>query len=66
MFSRLFCLCLIVMTLGGCSMFVGGLVGAAITPFVQPQVDRALNAIGAPWVDPGGTEPVHNYDSGKS
>ena len=48
----------LILALGACeplSVWVAGAIGAAVTPIVQPQVDRGLNVIGAQWIDPGGT-----------
>jgi hypothetical protein len=53
---------LLLIGLNGCSILVGGIVGAAITPFIQPQVDRVLGVVGADFVDPGGVQSVKQYD----
>jgi hypothetical protein len=55
-------LCLLLVTLTSCAPLVGGIVGAAVTPLVQPQIDRALAAIKQDWVDPGGVSAVNTYD----
>ena len=52
-------------TLGGCAPLVGGVVGAAVAPFVQPLIDRSLVIVHGDWVDPGGTEAVRSYDEKK-
>ncbi len=44
----------IMITCSGCSIVIAGIVGAAVTPLVQPQVDRVLKATGLDWVDPSG------------
>lgn len=48
--------------LNGCAMLVGGIVGAAVTPLITPQADRALAALGLDWIDPDGTDKVKTYD----
>lgn len=53
----------LLIVLNGCSMLVAGVVGAAVTPIVQPIVDRGLVSIGADWVDPAGTAAVKPTDS---
>ena len=49
---------LLIGCLNGCSMLVAGVVGAAVTPLVQPVVDRALHASGLDFIDPAGTDAV--------
>lgn len=48
--------------LNGCAMLVGGIVGAAITPLIQPQADRVLYTLGLDFIDPDGTDKVKQYD----
>lgn len=52
-------------SLSGCGVIVGGVVGASLTPFVQPIVDRALNHLGMTWVDPSNITTIRDYDAGK-
>lgn len=55
--------CLVMLgSLNGCAMLVGGIVGAAVTPLIQPQADRALVALGLNWIDPDGTDKVKTFD----
>jgi hypothetical protein len=51
-------LALVTWLLSGCSLLVAGVVGAAVTPLVQPQIDRALHELDLDWVDPAGTDAV--------
>ena len=44
--------------LNGCALVPSAVVGAALTPFVQPMVDRALDKLGLGVVDPGGVQAV--------
>ena len=50
----------------GCALIpgaiVGGVIGAAMAPIVQPIVDRALVKVNANWVDPAGTDAVKTND----
>lgn len=50
------------LSLGGCALIpgaiVGGVAGAVVTPFIQPQVDRGLVAIHLDKIDPGGAAAV--------
>lgn len=50
--------------LSGCAMVVGGIVGAALTPLVQPQADRILGVLGLDFLDPSGVDAVKKYDAG--
>lgn len=52
----------LLMSLNGCAMVVGSVVGAAMTPLVQPQADRALVALHLEWIDPDGTDKVKTFD----
>ncbi len=49
--------------LGVAGSFAAGAVGAAVTPIVQPQIDRILHALNMDWMDPGGTSAVAAYDN---
>jgi hypothetical protein len=52
-------------TLGGCAPLVGGIVGAAVSPIIEPLIDRALVPVHGEWVDPAGTDAVKTYDQKK-
>jgi hypothetical protein len=56
----LFAAILLLASLNGCSMLVAGVVGAAVTPLVQPLVDRVLHRAHLDPIDPGGTDAVRN------
>ena len=56
---------ILMVILGGCAPLVGGVVGAAVTPFVQPLIDRTLVTVHGDWVDPSGTDAVKSYDEKK-
>ena len=49
--------------LGVAGSFAAGAVGAAVTPIVQPQIDRVLHALGMDWIDPAGAAAVAAYDN---
>lgn len=56
---------LILLSLTSCTVLVGGIVGAAVTPLIQPQVDRVLGAMNLDAIDPGGVQAVKDFDSKK-
>jgi hypothetical protein len=59
----------LLMSLNGCGalggMVLSGLVGAAVTPLVQPQTDRVLGMLGLDFIDPDGVDKVRKNDAGK-
>ena len=58
---------LILCLLSGCSglggLFLAGVIGAGVTPIVQPQIDRGLHLFNMDWMDPAGTSAVVGFDN---
>jgi hypothetical protein len=56
--KRLALVGIIILSLNGCGLMAGAVVGAAMSPIIQPAVDRVLDQMGLDWFDPAGTSAV--------